>query len=122
MNKIGKKYNLDSIKLLSPDLRHNIQKMFSIVYASSMYLLNEANAIKKDQLTLELEDYLSIDENEKLMFEISSAIGLMNKKLVNYEVVVLGLVNASKMVRNIGGYRNDVRIGLHGSISFDELC
>lgn len=119
---IGDKYNLDNIKQLSEDDKHKVNRMFQIVAASASYLLNEANSIKNNQLVLDIEDYLGLDENKSIMFDISFFVTLMAKPDKNYQAAVDSLINVTEKIRKIGMYpQNNIRVGLHGSIPMNEV-
>ena len=87
-----------------------------------MYLLNEAKAVKDNKLLLNAENYLSMEENKDIMFEISLSVGLMAKKNKNYQVAINSLVKVVEKLREIGSYgKGDIRVGLHGSVPISEL-
>ena len=122
LKKIGEKYNLENIKTIAESERHKVTRLFQIVAASSSYLLNEANAIKDNKLTLDIMDYMSMDENKDIMIDISFFIAIMSKTDKNYQVAVDSLINVTERVREIGQYpKGDIRIGLHGSFPMSEL-
>lgn len=121
LSKMGEQYNLDNIKLLNEKDRHNVNRMFSIVAAGSIYLIMEANAIKDNKLILAVEDYMDIKENEQLMLDISFSIGLMKNNDKNYYVAIDSLIKATNKLREVGLYTNDIKVSLHGSISVEEL-
>lgn len=119
---IGEKYNLDNVKSLTEQDKHKINRLFKIVSASCSYLLNEANTIKNNDLILDVEDYMSLDENKNIMFDIFLFITLMGKPDKNYQVAVDSLIKVTERIREIGQYpKGDVRIGLHGSFPMSEL-
>lgn len=119
---IGVKYNLDNIKSLAEQDKHKIIRLFKIVSASCSYLLNEANTIKNNKLILGMEDYMNLDENKSIVFDISFFISLMSKPDKNYQVAVDFLINVTERIREIGQYsKGDVRIGLHGSFPMSDL-
>lgn len=119
---IGERYSLENIKMLDTDEVHKVNRLFQIVAAGASYLLIEANAINNNKLILEIEDYLSIEENKKIMLDISLAFGLMPKTDKNYKVVIDSLIGATDNLREIGKYqKNEIHIGLHGSVSVSEL-
>lgn len=119
---IGVKYNIDNIKTIAEPDKCKIKRLFQIVAASSSYLLNEANAIKNNKLTLDIIDYMSLDENKGIMFDISLFITLMGKPNKNYQAAVNALISVTERIREIGQYpKGDIRIGLHGSFPMSEL-
>lgn len=119
---IGVKYNIDNIKTIAESDKYKITRLFQIVAASSSYLLNEANAIKNNKLTLDIIDYMSLDENKGIMFDISLFITLMGKPNKNYQAAVNALISVTERIREIGQYpKGDIRIGLHGSFPMSEL-
>lgn len=118
---IGEKYSIDNIKSLNQQEIYKINRMFQIVAAGATHLLVEAKAVSENKLILEIEDYLSIEDNKNIMFNISLAIGLMPKTDKNYKAVVECLINAIDALREIGNYTNNISTGLHGSISVTEL-
>lgn len=122
LRSIGEKYNLDNIKRFSEEGVNKVNRLFQIVAASSSYLLNEANAIKNNKLTLDIIDYMSLDENKGIMFDISLFITLMGKPNKNYQAAVNALISVTERIREIGQYpKGDIRIGLHGSFPMSEL-
>lgn len=119
---IGVKYNIDNIKTIAESDKYKITRLFQIVAASSSYLLNEANAIKNNKLTLDIIDYMSLDENKGIMFDISLFITLMGKPNKNYQAAVNALISVTERIREIGQYpKDDIRIGLHGSFPMSDL-
>lgn len=119
---IGEKYSLEKIKTLDADVVYKVNRLFQIVAAGTSDLWIEANALKNDKLILEIEDYLSIEENKKIIFDISLALGLMHKKDKNYKVVIDFLISATDKLRKTGKYpANNIQIGLCGSVSVSEL-
>lgn len=118
---IGERYSLDNIKLLDEKEAHKVNRLFQIVAAGSSYLLKEAKIINDNMLILDIEDYISIEENEKILNDISIAVGLMLKTDKNYKVAIVSLISAIETLRKIGKYTNGVDVGLHGSISLSEL-
>lgn len=122
LKNIGVKYNLENIKTIAELEKHKVNRLFQIVAASSSYLLNEANSIKNNKLTLDIMDYMSIEENKGIMFEISFFITLMSKTNKNYQAAVDSLISVTERIREIGQYpKGDIRIGLHGSFPMSEL-
>lgn len=122
LRNIGVKYNLENIKTIAESEKHKVARLFQIVAASSSYLLNEANSIKNNKLTLDVMDYMSIDENKGIMFDISFFITIMSKTNKNYQAAVDSLINVTEKIRKIGLYpKGDIRIGLHGSFPMSEL-
>lgn len=119
---IGVKYNIDNIKTITEPDKYKITRLFQIVAASSSYLLNEANTIKNNKLTLDIIDYMSLDENKGIMFDISLFITLMGKPNKNYQAAVNALISVTERIREIGQYpKDDIRIGLHGSFPMSDL-
>lgn len=119
---IGVKYNIDNIKTIAESDKYKITRLFQIVAASSSYLLNEANAIKNNKLTLDIIDYMSLDENKGIMFDISLFITLMGKPDKNYQAAVNALIRVTERIREIGQYpKDDIRIGLRGSFPMSDL-
>ena len=118
---IGERYSLENIKLLDADEVHKVNRLFQIVAAGASYLIMEANAIKENKLILEIEDYLSIEDNKTIMFNISLAFGLMPKTDKNYKAVIDSLISVTNKLREVGKYTSDVHVGLHGSVSISEL-
>lgn len=119
---IGVKYNIDNIKTITEPDKYKITRLFQILAASSSYLLNEANTIKNNKLTLDVIDYMSLDENKGIMFDISLFITLMRKPDKNYQAAVNALISVTERIREIGLYpKGDIRIGLHGSFPMSEL-
>lgn len=118
---IGERYNLENIARLPKDEKSKIQKMFSIISVSTVYLSNELTRIKEDALSLQNEGYLSLDDNKQLLFDLSLSVEIMRKPDKNYETAIKKIIAATDKIREIGGYTNDIRVGLHGSIQFGEL-
>lgn len=121
LKKIGKKYNLEEQKKMTQEELGKVQKMFRIIACSSNYLLNAANEIKENKLTLEIVDYMDMDKIDSLLNDISFGIGLMDSPDKNYGAAIDSLLSASKIIREVGQYTDNIRIGLHGSIQINEL-
>ena len=121
LKKIGKKYTLEQQKEMTDDELSKTQKMFCIIANSSNYLLSEANAIKENKLTLEIAEYLTMDQIDSLLHDISFGVGMMNSAGKNYAAAIDFLLSASKIIRETGQYTNTIRIGLHGSVQINEL-
>lgn len=68
---------------------------------------------------LELEDYLSIEDNEQIVFIISLAIGTMSKTYKDYKIVIDGLIKLVEKHRKIGNYTND--INFHEAVLY-KVC
>lgn len=118
---IGEKYNLEKQNKMTDEELAKVQKMFCIIANSGNYLLNEVNVIKENKLTLNISEYLPMDKIESLLFHIYSGIGLMNSPGKNYSTAINSLLAASKIIREAGEYKDDIRIGLHGTIQINEL-
>lgn len=119
---VGEKFNLDNIKQLGENEKHKINRLFQIVAASASYLLNEANSIKDNKLILDVEEYMGLDQNKSIMFDISFFVTLMAKPDKNYQAAVESLIRVTEQIRKIGMYpRNDIRVGLHGSFPMNEI-
>lgn len=121
LKKIGEKYNLEEQKKMTKEELGKVQKMFRIIASSSNYLLNAANEIKENKLTLEIADYMDMDKIDSLLNDISFGIGLMDSPDKNYAAAIDSLLSASKIIREVGQYTDTIRIGLHGSIQINEL-
>lgn len=119
---IGVKYNIDNIETIAEPDKYKINRMFKIVSASCSYLLNEAITIKNNKLILGVEEYMNLDENKSIVFDISFFVSLMSKPDKNYQAAVDSLISVTEKIRKIGQYpKSDVRIGLHGSFPLSEL-
>ena len=119
---IGVKYNIDNIETVAEPDKYKINRMFKIVSASCSYLLNEAITIKNNKLILGVEEYMNLDENKSIVFDISFFVSLMSKPDKNYQAAVDSLISVIEKIRKIGQYpKSDVRIGLHGSFPLSEL-
>lgn len=121
LKEIGEKYNLEEQKKMTDEELGKVQKMFCIIANSSNYLLNEANTIKENKLTLNISEYLPMDKMDTLLFNISFGIGIMNSPGKNYCAAINSLLTASKTIREVGQYTDNIRIGLHGSVKINEL-
>lgn len=118
---IGAKYNLEKQKDMTCEELVKMQKMFCIIANSSSYLLNDANKIKENKLTLHITDYLSMDKIDSLLFNISLGIEIMNLPAKNYSAAINSLIAASKVIKDAGQYKDTIRIGLYGSIQMNEI-
>lgn len=122
LKNIGKKYNIENITTVAEADKYKINRLFKIVSASCSYLLNEANTIKNNKLILDVEEYMSLDENKGIIFDISFFITLMSKPDKDYQAAVDSLISVTERIRKIGQYsKGDIRIGLHGSFPMSEL-
>lgn len=121
LNEIGEKYNLKKQEQMTNEELAKTQKMFCIIATSCNYLLNEANEIKKNKLTLDLAEYLNMDRIDSLLFDIYIGVGIMSSPGKNYSSAISALLKASKIIRETGQYEDSIRIGLHGSIQVTEL-
>ncbi len=115
------KYTLDKQALMTHEQLEKVQKMFQILAASSSYLLREANNLKGNKVELDSENYISMKDTDKILFDISMGVGLMSTIGKNYGAAIASLVSAYGKVREIGCFTDDFRIGLHGSIEITEL-
>lgn len=106
---------------MSIEEQEKIHRMFLILYYSSNYLLNEVNVIKKNKLALDSADYISLDKIDQLSLDISIGVGLMRSEDNNYSFIIRSFLNASKMIREIGEYSDNIHVGLHGTIAIDEI-
>lgn len=121
LEELKTKYSLEQQSHMSPDKLANTQKMFSIIAASSRYLLSEVNTVKDNMIPLDSEGFISLADTKQLLFDISLSVSLMNSPNKNYGLAIAQLTSSYKKVRSIGKYFDDIRIGLHGSINMSEL-
>lgn len=66
------------MRTILPEQAMIVKKMFEIQAKGATYLLNEANNIKHLPLQLDIGDFISIEQNKELMFNISLAIGILD--------------------------------------------
>ena len=118
---IGKKYDLESQKEIPKEKLIKVQKMFGIIAGSSGYLLNEAKEIKDNKLELDVNEYLSLDEIDLLMRNVSLGISLMNQRGKNYSVAIKLILQAAEIIRKTGNFTDEISLELQGSISPSEL-
>ncbi|MBQ7692575.1 MAG: hypothetical protein IJT29_03090 [Oscillospiraceae bacterium] len=121
LNEIEAKYTLDKQTLMTHEQLEKVQKMFQILAASSQYLLTEANNLKGNKVELDSENYISMEDTDQILFDISMGVGLMSTIGKNYGAAIASLVSAYEKIREIGCFTDDFRIGLHGSIEITEL-
>ena len=50
--------------------------MFQILAASSQYLLTEANNLKGNKVELDSENYISMEDTDQILFDISMGLAL----------------------------------------------
>lgn len=121
LEELERKYSKERMANCSPQEKERIQKLFSIVAVSSKAFVSTAIGIKDDKLILAVSDYLSIGDNESIQFDVQYIIGTMLKKLDAYNNALSSLIRLAKKIREIGQYSNEIRIGLHGSISIFDI-
>lgn len=118
---IASKYGLEHQKELSDDEKQNMNRMFCILATSGIEIIRQINIIEKNKLLLDSEDYMSLEDIKSLYFSISIAIGMMNAKNKNYGLAITQLLSAYHTTSDLCGDEHSFTIGLHGSISMDEL-
>lgn len=118
---IEEKYSLEKQNEMAEEEKIKIYKMFCIIANSSECLLKEVNMIEKNKLTLDMAEYLPLDKVKSLIFGIPFGIQMMNSPGKNYSAAIRILVDALDLIRETGQYTDNIRIGLHGSISVDEI-
>ncbi len=121
LKSIGAKYSYNNMSNLIESERQKVYKLFSILSESSNELLRETLKIKQERLLLETENYLSLSDNEKLMFDIALAVEIMSKKDKNYEVALLNLIDAAGIIRMAGGFTNEIFVHLQRSVRAGEI-
>ena len=111
----------DGFAKMSEETKNKVEKMFLILSVGSSSLVSETNNIKENQLMLNFDNYLSMRDVKNLLNSISWAISQMEKPCKNYKEAILRLVNATKQIRSVGNYTNDIYIGLHGNFKINEI-
>ena len=66
LKQLSKKYGKEEMLSCSDQEKMIIQRMFSIIAVSSQAFFTVAKGIKKDRLILAVEDYLSIEDNDRI--------------------------------------------------------
>ena len=61
-----------------------------------------------------------MDSTDYISLDISISVGLMRSEDKNYPFII-SFFNASKTIREIGEYSDNVRVGLHGTIMINEI-
>ena len=115
------KYSLEEQEKMDTDQLQKVQKMFSILATSGLNLLSVANSIKENRIVLDSDDYISLKENQNIHFKICLAISLMLKPKKNYGAAIKSLLYAYKSICKIGNYTDGLTVGLHGTITIDEI-
>lgn len=115
------KYSLEQQENMTSEYLAKVQKMFLILAVSGVSLLSEINSIKGSRVELNAEEYISLKEIEELHFNISLGISIMCKQHKNYGLAVFLFLSSYKLICKVGNYSDDIRIGLHGTISMSEL-
>ena len=118
---LQERYSREQQEKMSQGQLYKVQRMFLILYTSSLTLTSEVNSIKKDKLELDAEDYLSLEEIDELCRQIAVGIVLMGKPNKNYATAIKFLISAYKTICRAGNYTDEIRIGLHGSITANEI-
>lgn len=118
---LKEKYSLNQQSCLPKDQQQKVQKMFLIIAASGLTLLSEVSSVKERKLELDTEEYLSLEEIDNLLFQISLGISLMNNPGKNYGLAVESIVSAYKTICRVGKYSDEINIGLHGTIKMNEI-
>jgi hypothetical protein len=118
---ISEKYNSENVQNLCESERQKVNRMFRIIAVGSTNLIAEINNINANKLILEVEEFFSVEENDKLQFNVLLALGLMGRKDKNIKAIIDCLISATNTIRELGGYTNDVQVGLHGNVSINEL-
>ena len=121
LNEIGDNFDLEHQAHMPANKLGKVQKMFGILAYSCTYLLAEANSIKDNRLELDTEGYMTLEESEKLAFDVSFIVAIMGKPQKNYKAAISSLITIAKLVRSIGNYNDSIRLGLHGSFAMNEI-
>lgn len=121
LKELAKEYDVESLRYLKCEDKQNIAKMFRILAVSTDFLLNETNAVRNDKLLLEVEEYLSVNDLNVLMYDITYAIEIMQQDILNKGAAIDALLRASTRVRTIGEYKDNIRIALHKSYRMTDL-
>ena len=121
LSSLEKKYTLEQQSNMSPEQLHKVQKMFLILYSSSIPLMTEVNSLNSHKVELDAEDYLPLCDIESICYQVPLAVSLMSKPQKNYGIAISSLLSAYKTVCKAGNYSDEFSIGLHGSISLSEI-
>mgnify|MGYP003298725383 CR=1 FL=1 len=111
------KFLARSICLLSLEW---ISSSRTVLFSTSSTTLN---SLKSNALTLQTLDYLSQEELDQLIFDLSLSVTIMSRKDKNYNVAVLKLKSAFSTIHNKGKFSNsDFNIGFNTfSVPFSDL-
>ena len=120
---IGEKFSLNNISHFRDEEVEKISKLFTIVLQDLIPVMKELNSLKSNALTLQTLDYLSQEELDQLIFDLSLSVTIMSRKDKNYNVAVLKLKSAFSTIHNKGKFSNsDFNIGFNTfSVPFSDL-
>ena len=121
LNKCREKYSLDALKQYSQDERAKIEKMFQIISESGHTLLMIVQNINQQKVMLDSEEYITLTDIERLVFNINFAVSLMSISGKNYAVPIKQIVECAEMIRSLCEDNSDFQISLQGSFSANEL-
>ncbi len=121
LKSIGNKYSFENITKYSESEQFKINKMFNIIAASSIYLLSCANDLKENELTLDKEDYISLENNNIIVNYIALSISIMNRNVGNYYVAISCLNSVIESIQNITGFTDKISIRLQGTIDVNSI-
>lgn len=121
---LRQRFSVDAIKGLPDPEKEKIIKMFRIIAIGSMDLIKLASAIGDQRLTLAIEEMMSLEDVENLIWKANSAVGLMvNKRgsLKNYGLCITWLLDLLKTVEDKNVRKNGFSVEVCGGVSPAEI-
>ena len=121
LEKIAKKYTLENQKVMPENKQEKTYKMFEIIACSMELLIRLTSEMKRDEILLNQNDYVTLNEIKTLCYKIITAEGMMKKHGWNYALAIQYIVEVAEMVREKGEFTDKIKVGLTGPIKIDEM-
>lgn len=116
------KYGLGYVESLDQNNLARLKKMHSIILYNSLGVIDERNKVSKDKAVLTEIAGVTIDDLEQIISQIDLGFTILRcKGAKNYGVAYNEIFAAYKGIRDLGGYDNDLRLELRGSVKPEEL-
>lgn len=96
-------------------------KLFAILSDSFEYVIKEIADINNNKIMINIESGVSLSTIESLLFKVSLAYGVMVGKKKDFRLALEMVMEALDDTREIGGFQNDIRIGVHGSFPVTDI-
>lgn len=121
---LRQRFSVDAIKGLPDPEKEKIIKMFRIIAVGSTDMIKLASAIGDQRLTLAIEEMMSLEDTENMVWKANSAVGFMiNKRETpkNYGLCITWLLDLLKTVEDENVRKNGFSVEVCGGVSPAEL-